>query len=75
VKRITAHATAAAVIDIRPCPAWRTGDLSKPFCVECGKSNGVTWSLFARYSTFDEASKIRNRLLEVGCPARVVKYE
>jgi len=74
VKRAQARANVATVVDIRPLPSWRVSDPSKPFSVECCKSNGL-WILFSRYSSLQDAISIRDRLAEVGCPARVVEYD
>jgi len=75
MKRTQVHAAFVKVSHLHPLPAWRVSDPSRPFCVECGKANGVTWTLFARYTTMDEATAVRDRLVAVGCPARVLEYD
>ena len=72
MKRAQARADVATVVDIRSPPSCRISDPTKPFSVECRKSNGL-WILFSRYASLQDAISIRDRLAEVGCPARVVE--
>jgi hypothetical protein len=74
VKVCQARANACVVVDLHPRVRTRAGDPSKPFCVEVGKADGVRWVPFQRYSSLNEAVAIRDRLIEVGCPARVIEF-
>jgi hypothetical protein len=73
MKNAEARADARVVVDIRSRTHARLSDPNTLFSVECCKASGV-WVPFGHYARLGEASAIRDRLAEVGCPSRVVEH-